>query len=55
MTRPSRFHLAVPVHDLDAARAFYGDVLGCPEGRSADHWVDFNLFGHQFVAHLCDP
>lgn len=52
MTRPSRFHLAVPVHDLDAARAFYGDVLGCPEGRSADHWVDFNLFGHQFVAHL---
>ncbi len=54
MTRPSRFHLAVPVHDLDAARAFYGGVLGCPEGRSAEHWVDFDLFGHQFVAHF-DP
>ena len=46
------FHLAFPVHDLDAARHFYGEVLGCPEGRSADHWVDFDLFGHQFVAHL---
>lgn len=49
-----RFHLAMPVHDLAAARRFYGDVLGCAEGRSADHWVDFDLFGHQFVAHL-DP
>ena len=48
------FHLAFPVHDLAAARHFYGDVLGCPEGRSADHWVDFDLFGHQIVAHL-DP
>ena len=48
----SRFHLAVPVHDLEAAREFYGDLLGCPEGRSADTWVDFDLFGHQFVAHL---
>ncbi len=47
-----RFHLAMPVHDLAAARAFYGDLLGCPEGRTADHWVDFDLFGHQFVAHL---
>ena len=47
-----RFHLAMPVHDLAAARAFYGGILGCPEGRSADHWVDFDLFGHQFVAHL---
>jgi extradiol dioxygenase family protein len=46
------FHLAFPVHDLAAARAFYGDLLGCPEGRSADDWVDFNLFGHQIVAHL---
>ena len=46
------FHLAFPVDDLAAARAFYGDVLGCPEGRSADHWVDFDLFGHQIVAHL---
>ena len=46
------FHLAFPVHDLAAARAFYGDLLGCPEGRSARDWVDFNLFGHQIVAHL---
>ena len=46
------FHLAFPVHDLAAARRFYGDLLGCPEGRSADDWVDFNLYGHQIVAHL---
>lgn len=46
------FHLAFPVDDLAAARRFYGDVLGCPEGRSAEHWVDFNLHGHQIVAHL---
>jgi uncharacterized protein len=46
------FHLAFPVHDLQAARAFYGDLLGCPEGRSAEHWVDFDFFGHQIVAHL---
>ena len=52
MLRP--FHLAFPVHDLAAARAFYGDTLGCPEGRSADTWIDFDLFGHQIVAHL-DP
>ena len=45
------FHLAFPVHDLAAARAFYGGVLGCAEGRSAADWVDFNLFGHQIVAH----
>ncbi len=51
MTRP-RFHLAFPVHDLAAARAFYGGVLGCPEGRSAEDWVDFDLHGHQIVAHL---
>ena len=44
----------MPVHDLAAARAFYGEVLGCPEGRSAPSWVDFDLYGHQFVAHL-DP
>lgn len=50
MLRP--FHLAFPVHDLDAARAFYGGVLGCPEGRSSDQWIDFDLFGHQIVAHL---
>jgi extradiol dioxygenase family protein len=46
------FHLAFPVHDLAAARAFYGDLLACPEGRSSSDWVDFNLFGHQIVAHL---
>jgi extradiol dioxygenase family protein len=46
------FHLAFPVHDLAAARDFYGRLLGCPEGRSADHWVDFDLRGHQIVAHL---
>ena len=46
------FHLAFPVHDLAAARGFYGEVLGCPEGRSAETWIDFNLFGHQIVTHL---
>ena len=46
------FHLAFPVDDLASARRFYGELLGCPEGRSADHWVDFDLHGHQIVAHL---
>ena len=46
------FHLAFPVDDLAAARRFYGELLGCPEGRSADEWVDFDLYGHQIVAHL---
>ena len=46
------FHLAFPVHDLAAARAFYGTLLGCPEGRSSEHWIDFNFYGHQIVAHL---
>lgn len=46
------FHLAFPVRDLDEARNFYGAVLGCPEGRSSPEWIDFNLFGHQIVAHL---
>jgi len=46
------FHLAFPVDDLSAARRFYGELLGCPEGRSADEWVDFDLHGHQIVAHL---
>jgi extradiol dioxygenase family protein len=46
------FHLAFPVDDLEAARAFYGGLLGCPEGRSADHWIDFNLHGHQIVTHF---
>ena len=51
MTLPP-FHLAFPVDDLAAARRFYGELLGCPEGRSADHWVDFDLHGHQIVTHL---
>ena len=46
------FHLAIPVDDLSAARRFYGELFGCPEGRSADHWVDFDFFGHQLVCHL---
>lgn len=49
------FHLAFPVHDLEAARAFYGGLLGCAEGRSADDWVDFDFWGHQIVAHLVPP
>lgn len=52
MTALPPFHLAFPVHDLDAARDFYGRLLGCPEGRSADEWIDFDFFGHQIVAHL---
>jgi extradiol dioxygenase family protein len=48
----SPFHIAFPVDDLAAARDFYGRLLGCPEGRSADHWVDFDFHGHQIVAHL---
>jgi extradiol dioxygenase family protein len=54
MTRLPPFHLAFPVHDLAAARAFYGGLLGCPEGRSASEWIDFDFFGHQIVAHF-DP
>jgi extradiol dioxygenase family protein len=46
------FHLAFPVTDLAAARAFYGGLLGCPEGRSSPEWIDFDFFGHQIVAHL---
>ncbi|HEY2000450.1 MAG TPA: VOC family protein [Paraburkholderia sp.] len=46
------FHLAFPVHSIAAAREFYGELLGCPEGRSAVDWVDFNFYGHQIVAHL---
>lgn len=45
------FHLAIPVHDLAAARAFYGGLLACEEGRSSDHWIDFNFYGHQLVVH----
>jgi extradiol dioxygenase family protein len=47
------FHLAFPVTNLETARAFYGGILGCPEGRSSADWVDFNFYGHQIVAHLC--
>jgi len=46
------FHIAFPVDDLTKARSFYGGTLGCPEGRSSQEWIDFNLFGHQIVAHL---
>lgn len=49
---PPPFHLAFPVADLAAARRFYGGLLGCAEGRSSDHWVDFDFYGHQVVAHL---
>ena len=51
MDRP-RFHLAFPVRDLTEARAFYGGLLGCAEGRSSPEWVDFDFHGHQIVAHL---
>lgn len=47
------FHLAIPVRDLAAARAFYLGLLGCREGRSAERWIDFDFFGHQISAHLC--
>jgi len=49
------FHLAFPVNDLQAAREFYSGLLECPEGRSSDTWIDFDLFGHQIVAHYQEP
>jgi extradiol dioxygenase family protein len=49
------FHLAFPVADLALTREFYGQLLGCPEGRSSSEWIDFDLFGHQIVAHLAPP
>ena len=52
MAALSPFHLAFPVTSLTSARTFYGQLLGCPEGRSSDEWVDFDFFGHQIVAHL---
>lgn len=52
MSSTPLFHLAFPVNDIAQARAFYGELLGCPEGRSAPDWVDFNFYGHQIVAHL---
>ena len=48
------FHLAFPVHDLEATRRFYGEVLGCPTGRSDSRWIDFDLYGHQITAHLVE-
>ncbi len=48
----SPFHIAIPVHNLDECRIFYRDILNCEEGRSSDHWVDFNFFGHQLVIHF---
>jgi len=48
------FHLAFPVHDLEAARDFYGGVLNCKEGRSSERWIDFDLYGHQIVTHLAE-
>jgi extradiol dioxygenase family protein len=50
MLRP--FHLAFPVHSLESARAFWGETMGCPQGRSSDEWIDFDFYGHQIVAHL---
>ncbi len=55
MNKIPPFHVAVPVDDLAKARVFYRDILGCEEGRSAEHWIDFNLFGHQFVVHYKPP
>jgi uncharacterized protein len=54
MSNLTPFHLAFPVDNLEAARRFYGGVLGCPEGRSSESWIDFDLFGHQIVAHLAE-
>jgi hypothetical protein len=52
MSELSPFHIAFPVRDIAEARRFYGEMLGCPEGRSAPEWVDFDLYGHQIVAHF---
>lgn len=49
-----RFHLAIPVDDIDATERFYGDVLGCPAGRRSERWIDWDLHGHQLVTHLVD-
>jgi len=51
MSNISPFHVAIPVHNLEECRVFYRDILNCEEGRSSDHWVDFNFFGHQLVIH----
>ena len=52
MSAQRPFHLAFPVDDLEAARTFYGTVLACPQGREDTHWIDYDLYGHQIVAHL---
>lgn len=52
-SHPAPFHLAFPVHNLEEARRFYHGVLGCEEGRSSNHWIDFSLYGNQIVTHLC--
>ena len=52
MKKLQPFHLSFPVHDLSEAKEFYTKILGCTLGRSSEHWIDFNLFGHQVVAHL---
>lgn len=52
MSHVRPFHIAFPVHDLALAQEFYGGLMGCPEGRSSEEWIDFNLYGHQIVAHL---
>ncbi len=52
MSSLNPFHLAIPVKEITETRYFYRDVLGCEEGRSSDHWVDFNFFGHQLVLHI---
>ena len=52
MSSLNPFHLAIPVKDISETRDFYREILGCKEGRSSDHWVDFNFFGHQLVLHI---
>ena len=52
MSSLNPFHLAIPVKEITETRYFYRDILGCEEGRSSDHWVDFNFFGHQLVLHI---
>ena len=52
MSKVNPFHIAIPVHNLETCRTFYREVIGCEEGRSSNHWVDFNFFGHQLVIHL---
>tara|TARA_R100000935_G_C2829369_1_gene164138 strand:+ start:325 stop:750 length:426 start_codon:yes stop_codon:yes gene_type:complete len=55
MDKIQPFHLAIPVTTLEENRTFYREILGCEEGRSSDHWVDFNFFGHQLVIHVQEP